>query len=262
MDNNQALDAVIARLDALGNSASLKWDEVQQWPEGVLNSLVSNGLLTKGVNANSLQCTGCENHCFMNVVLADDESKRAFIVCDHPEMQSQMGRINVPAERLKQWQCSPKHLALVIADLLGFESKPEYQKEVGNFKLGMLKGVKGRCWVVLQTQPLVLVVNRHSVPLVEILYFEGDALQLDKLKIDELVDGRPQGSDKVYVPNVSKREANKLQTQVMYQDWRDEYQKLLKTHRKKGDVWISKQIEKLPIANGRSAGRIRKMMKD
>jgi hypothetical protein len=262
MDNNQALDAVIARLDTLGNSASFKWDEVQQWPEGVLNSLVSNSLLTKGVNANSLQCTGCENHCFMNVVLADDESKRAFIVCDHPEMQSQMGRINVPTERLKQWQCSPKHLALAITGLLRFESKPEYQKELGSFKLGMLKGSKGRRWVALQTQPLALVVNRYSVPLIEMLYFNDDGLQLDRLKISELLDAKPPESSKEYTPDVSKREASTLKTLAMYQDWYDEYQRLFALHPKKGDVWISMQIAKLPIAKGRSPETIRKNMKN
>jgi hypothetical protein len=261
MDNNQALDAVIARLDALGNSASLKWDEVQQWPEGVLNSLVSNGLLTKGVNANSLQCTGCENHCFMNVVLADDESKRAFIVCDHPEMQSQMGRINVPAERLKQWQCSPKHLALVIADLLGFESKPEYQKESGSFKLGMSKGSKGRRWVVLQTQPLALVVNRYSVPLVEMLYFEDAIFQIDMVKIAALVDAKPPESGKAYTPNLTKREANKLLIQVMYQNWNDEYLRLKLEHPGKTDTWRSIQIAKMSISQGKDSETIRKNMK-
>ena len=261
MDYNQALTELIAHVDASDKPVSLGWDELQLWGEGVLEGFVAAGLLTKDVNARSLQCSGCEYHCFMDVLLANDESERAFIVCDHAEMQAQMGRINVPPERLQQWQTSAKHLAELLSGLLRFEIKSEYQKQASSFKLGMLKGNKGRCWVMLQTQPLALEINRLTVPLGDLLYFDDDVLLIDMARVDELLNATPKDTGKAYSPNVSKQEARKLVTQVMYQDWNDEYLRLKKKHPDKSDTWCSMQIAKLLIAKGKDSETIRKIMK-
>jgi hypothetical protein len=63
------------------------------------------------------------------------------------------------------------------------------------------------------------------------------------------------------LPSIDKREASKLKTQAMHQDWRGEYSKKLERHPTKGDVWISKQIAKMNIAQGRGAETIRRNMK-
>lgn len=260
MDYNQALTEVIAHVDASDKPVSFAWDELQLWGEGILEGFVAVGLLSKDVNASSLQCSGCEYHCFMDVLLADDGSERAFIVCDHAEMQSQMGRINVPPERLQQWQTSAKQLAGLLSNLLGFDTKPEYGKQTASFKLGMLKGNEGRRWVVLQAQSLKLEINRHTIPLGDILYFD-DELLIDMARIDELLNATPKDTGKAYSPSVSKQEARKLATQAMYQDWNDEYLRLKKNQPDKSDSWCSMKIAKLPIANGKDSETIRKNMK-
>ena len=169
LDENQLLSDVLTRLSAFGDSISLGFDEVEQWPSGLLNMLEQARLLVRDVQAQSLQCTGCEYGCFMPVVFTED-ALRAFIVCDHPEQQDHMGRIAVDLPRLNQWQLNAKQVAVVIAKLLGVESNPVYQPETGSYSLGMLKSKKGRRAAVLTVNPLSVVINRHSIPVSELLY--------------------------------------------------------------------------------------------
>lgn len=67
-----------------------------------------------------------------------------------------------------------------------------------------------------------------------------------------------------YSPSNIRREARKLETQVMYKSWQKAYRDLFKKHKHKNmpDVWYSQQIEKMDIAEGRDAETIRKHMKD
>lgn len=54
----------------------------------------------------TIECHGCENRCLgMDVHIRTSENKptRAFVVCEDPEMQEQMGIIQIPLERLLQW---------------------------------------------------------------------------------------------------------------------------------------------------------------
>jgi hypothetical protein len=259
MNNSQALTALIEHVSVSDKPASLGWDEVQQWQEGVLERFIMAGLLSKGVNTQSLVCTGCEQDCFMPVYRTDDK-QRAFIVCDNPDKQEQMGRVQVPLERLQQWQASARQFALVISTFLGFESK-SLQKTSTSYTLGMLNSDGGRRWVSLTVQPLVLVINRHEVPLNELLYFSGEVLVIDRPRIDELLDLSPDDTGKAYMPDVSRREERKLATEAMYQNWNDEYLSLKQKHPHKPDTWLSMKIAKTSIAQDRDSETIRKNMK-
>jgi hypothetical protein len=260
MNNTQALTTLIDHVSASDKPVNIGWDEVAQWRDGLLKRFAKLGLIDKDVNAQSLECMGCEHRCFMDVLLTED-SKRAFIVCNHPEMQSQMGRINVPLERLKQWQTSARQFAVVIAGLLGFDTAPAYQKNSASYKLGMLKGNSGRRCVSLVIKPLQLEISGHTLPVIDLLYFNDNELAIDVLRIASLLDLTAIDTDKAYTPNISKQETRKRATQAMRQNWRDKYQVLLLEHPYKTDEWYSMQISKLPIANGRSAETIRKDMK-
>ncbi|MDF1817524.1 MAG: hypothetical protein P1U54_02700 [Immundisolibacteraceae bacterium] len=260
MDNSQALTALIEYVSLADKPVSLGWDELQQWQDGVLERFLVEGLLVKDVKAHSLVCTGCEQHCFMPVYQTDEE-QRAFIVCDDPGKQDQMGRIQVPVERLKQWLASASQFAGVIAGLLGFEARPVHQKASASYRLGMLKSNSGRRWVSLTVQPLALEINRDAVLLDELLYFESGELVIDTPRIDELLNSAPSDTGKAYTADVSKREARKLATQAMHQDWRDEYWALKQRHPNKSDTWYSMQIAKMGIAQGKDSETIRKNMK-
>lgn len=260
MDNTQALMALIAHVDASDKPVLIGWDEVLQWPEGLLRQFLKLGLVAKDVSAKSLTCAGCEHHCTMDVLLTED-AKRAFIVCDHPDMQDQMGRIQVSLERLQQWQVSTQQFAGFIAPQLGLDAKPIYNKDTASYKLGMLKGKEGRRWISLFTQPLRLEIAGHFVLLGDMLFFDGGELVIDVDRVKSLLSSSPANVGKAYAPNINKQEARKLATQAMHQNWRDEYQAQLLKHPDKPDTWHSIQIAKLPMAQGRTPETIRKHMK-
>ena len=260
LDQNQALAALIAHLSASEKPVSLSWDEVQEWRQDALEALIALGLLAKDIQSRSLMCTGCEKHCYMPVYLTE-EKQRAFVVCDDPERQSQMGRVAVPLPRLQQWQSSTQQFAGVIAGLLGLDAKPDFHKASASYRLGMLKGKGGRHWVAVTKQPLALVLKGQAVPLQEMLCFEDEALVLDQPRIDELLNRRPRDTSKTYRPDTTRREAGKLATQAMYQDWHDQYQALQREHPGKSDTWYSRQIAKLPVAQDKDPETIRKNMK-
>jgi ribosomal protein L20 len=68
-------------------------------------------------------------------------------------------------------------------------------------------------------------------------------------------------ADPRYMPSNARREARKLATQALYEAWRKAYRDLKKQHRNMTGVWYSRRIEKMDIANERSAETIRKHMK-
>ena len=68
-------------------------------------------------------------------------------------------------------------------------------------------------------------------------------------------------ADPRYTPSNARREARKLATQALYEAWRKAYRDLKKQHRNMTGVWYSRRIEKMDIANDRSAETIRKHMK-
>jgi hypothetical protein len=162
-DENQLISEILTRLSTMGDSLSLGFDEVQQWPSGLLNTLEQARFLVRDVQAQSLPCDGCEHGCFMPVIFTED-ARRAFIVCDHPEQQEHIGRIVVDLARLSQWQLTTKQMASVVAKLLGFDAKPQYQKETAGYTLGMLKGKNGRRAAVLALNPLSVIINQRSIP--------------------------------------------------------------------------------------------------
>lgn len=260
LDHNQALAALIGHVNGADNPAYLFWDEVQQWQQGVLEGFCGLGLLSKGVNTTSLMCTGCEQHCFMPVNLTED-AQRAFVVCDDPERQSHMGRIAVPLARLQQWQASTRQFARVVAGLLDLDWKPDFHKASAIYRLGMLPSKGGRRWVSMKVQPLRLEINRQVLPLADVLFFTGGALELDQPRVKELLDAPPSDTGKTYISDTSKREASKLATRAMYRDWHDEFLLLQGKHPSKSDAWYSLQIAKLSIAQGRDSETIRHNMK-
>ncbi len=130
----------------------------------------------------------------------DPALSRAFIVCDDAEMQSQMGRIKIPLIRLQQWQSSIKQLAIVIADLLDFKDKIDFKTDQSIIKLGMLKSSKGRRWISLNFADLSIVINQHSIPVDDILYFEDEQLCIDHACIDDLLNRPSLHQNNCYTP--------------------------------------------------------------
>jgi len=262
MKLDKALLDVLGHLESNDKPVVIGWDAIQQWSDGVLDKLVEFGLLVSTSSAQILECRGCEYHCFMDVITDTNKAKqpRAFIVCDVPEMQNEMGRIEVPLERLKQWQSSFKQLAGVIQGLLAMTHDiNDGDKTV--IRLGMRQSKGGRRWMSLCNQPLVLEINGFKIPINELLFIDGDVLAIDILRIDELVNTKPLSVGKAYTPSTDKLEARKLSTQAKYQDWQDEYKTLKIKHPTMNKSWFSRRIARMPIAQGSESETIRKHLK-
>jgi len=267
MTLNDVLLSLLEAMDATGKTHLVGWDTVQQWPEDALDRFQDAGILSAAKPALSVECRECANRCFMDVHQlsgGDNKPVRAFIVCDDPEMQGQMGRIEIPVERLRQWKVTGLQLARVITGLLGIECKTEDRHGQANIRVGMVKGKNGRRWLSLNKSPLTLEINDHHLPLEEVLFIEDGALAIDRMRIDQLIDKTPASTGKKYKPSTDKREAGKRKTAAMYEDWQEEYVKLRQKHPdtvRYTDSWIAKQIAKLDIAQGRDWDTIRKHMK-
>ncbi len=245
-----ALDVLLGCLAATEQPVLFGWHAIQQWPEGALKRLLEVGLLVKVTPATSIECRECGgNVCYMDVEWGS--SDRAFVVCDDPEMQDEMGRINIPLDHLKQWKTSAKQVAKVVADLLELDYQPDRKKQPANIKLGMLVSKQGRRCVSLNVHPLQLELNQRSAPIKEILYFEEGKLLLDHPRINQMLLAAPLQQGKPYTPSTSQREAGKRETEAMYQDWIDAYHRLKRQHPDEKKPWICRQIAILPIAKGR-----------
>jgi hypothetical protein len=267
MTLNDVLLSLLEAMGATGETHLVDWDAVQQWPDGALGRLMEAGILSIAKPALSIECRGCENRCFMEVHQlpgGDKRPARAFVVCDDAEMQGQMGRIEIPLERLQQWKVTALQLAKVTARLLGIECKAEDRHGQANLRVGMVKGENGRRWLSLNKSPPSLEINDHRLPLEEVLFFEDGVLAIDRIRIDQLIDKAPSSARKKYKPSTEKREAGKRKTEAMYEDWREEYLKLRRKHPdtvRHTDSWIAKQIAKLKIAQNRDSETIRRNMK-
>ncbi|MEW8014885.1 MAG: hypothetical protein AB2807_08905 [Candidatus Sedimenticola endophacoides] len=267
MTLNDVLLSLLEAIGATGEPHVVGWDAAQQWPDGALAKLLGAGILSKAKPALSIECRECANRCFMEVHQLpgrDKKPTRAFIVCDDAEMQGQMGRIEIPLERLQQWKVTALQLARVIAGLIGIECKAEDRHGQGNIRIGMVKGKNGRRWLSLNKSPLTLEINDHQLPLEELLFFKDGALAIDRMRIDQLIDKASGSGGKQYTPSTEKREAGKRKTEAMYEDWQEEYLKLRRKYPdtvRHSDSWIAKQIAKLDIAQERDSENIRKNMK-
>jgi len=249
MPFNSVLDTVLDRLAATDQAVLFDWHTVQQWPEGALKRLLDIGLLVKATPTESIECRECGvNICYMDVELGS--SNRAFVVCDDPEMQDQMGVINIPLDHLKQWKTNAKQLAKVVADLLELDYQLDRKKQPANIKLGMLISKQGRRTVSLNAHPLQLEVNQRSAPVKELLYFYEGELLLDQPRINKMLLAEPLQKSKTYTPSTSQQENRKRTTEAKHRDWIDTYHRLKRKYPKKKKPWICKEIAKMDIAQG------------
>jgi len=152
-----------------------------------------------------------------------------------------------------------KRLAIIISDLLNLSNTVSYKRDQKSIVLGLLKSKsEGRKSVMLNVEPLSLIINQSVLPVNELLFFENNKLALDKDKIDYALNLKQSASVKTYQSNTDKKEQRKANTLAMYQSWQDEAIKLKAKRPNMPKTWISQQIAKLTISQGKSAETIRK----
>lgn len=263
MNLERALGEVLARLEAGEGVAVVDYDAVISWDVGVLDTLLASGLLKPAAAALSIECHGCEERCFTDVVVQPGNAgaARAFIVCDVHGKQEIMGRIPIKIERLRRWHITNKQLARFLCGMLGMHGEPEVQQDAKRIPLGMLQSANGRRWVSLLRTPLALEVNQQQMPLTELLFVESGVLALDMLRIQSALAAHADAVGKNYAPNTNRRETRKLATEAMYQDWQDAHAELQLEHPGKLKKWYSGKLAKLPVSQGRDSETIRRRLK-
>ena len=152
-------------------------------------------------------------------------------------------------------------MAGFVAAILGLRRSDKQTASAGLWEIGIASGDKRSHMLCLQGNGvLTLVAGNNMIPLAELIEYHDGAYSLDGAMIRRLVDATTT-ADNRYTPRNAKREARKLDTQAMYEDWRKAYRTLKKNRPDMSDIWFSRKIAKLDIANGRNAETIRKNMK-
>lgn len=261
----KAIDALLELLGRVGacrDAAALVNDEeLLEWPRAAIMAMKTQKLIAKVRPASSAMCPGCEDGCVMPVhTLSMTTGKpSSFIVCDK---RSDINRVPVPPERLIQWQCNVDLVAGFVASSLGLRSPAKVTDSPGRWEIGIVCGEKRSQMLCLEASgtTLSLAVGNCKIPLAEFIEFHDGAYSLDAASIRRLADSATTADDR-YTPSNARRETRKLDTQAMYESWRKEYRAWRKRRPGMSDVWYSRQIAKMDIAQGRDADTIRKRMK-
>jgi hypothetical protein len=126
--------------------------------------------------------------------------------------------------------------------------------------IGMVRGDKRSQMLALRLQhELALTAGNSTIPLADLVSFEDGSFAVDAVMVRQMVDTAPP-ADSRHTPTIAKREVRKADTQAIYADWQKEYRKLLKAKPGNTQNWYAKQIEKMPIAQGRNYSTIKKHM--
>ena len=261
------VNPLLVVLERLGSADPAKgafffWDEVNNWPSGTLDILVTSGLLQQAQPMTSIECDGCVERCNNKPVVVypvhEGKPGRAFIVCDELE---DMGRIKVSFDRMRQWRCSTDAVCGFVATSLGLRRSDKRAASNDLWEIGIATGGKRSQMLCLKADGVLsLVAGGNALPLAELISYDNSTYSLDGAMIRQLVDAATT-SDNRYTPSNAKREARKVDTQAMYVSWQKKYQALKKKRPNMSDVWFSQQIAKMPIAKGRDASTIKKNMK-
>ena len=260
MTPQDALIELLGRVGA-GQGAAVLIDEneLSQWPSAAVAALKSQRLIAKTRPASSAICPGCERACVMPVLTLPNTTRApaAFIVCDK---RSDINRVPVSVDRLTQWQCSADAVAGFVADELGLRRSDQRPATGDLLNIGTAAGNKRSQMLCLRANgELALVTGSNSLPLADVIGFRDGAYSIDADTIRKLVDAATT-ADSRYTPSTAKRESRKLDTQAIYAQWQKEYKTLRKKRQGMSDVWYAKQIEKMPVAKGRSFATIKKNM--
>jgi hypothetical protein len=168
-------------------------DEAAHWPEGVLETLVTCGLLGRAEPAQIVECDGCELNCFMPVHVQPAEGTRParpFISCDKLE---NVGRVPVGLDRLAQWRITGGMLAGAMARLLGFTKPPQEDSAGKRWTLGQLKGKECNDEVKLSVESgVTLSVANQTMPLLNIVTLDRRGLIANKVALLKILKSATQ----------------------------------------------------------------------
>ena len=178
---------VVERIEASHPArAHFLMTELEGLPEGALSKLTRCGLFQVSNDAEAIVCPGCDWQCHKRISARKTAAGkvRAYIVCDEEPAH---GVIFVSDQERARYHTSLSGLARLIAALLGKEA-PKVLASGAAFLLGTLNGRHGlrEVCLALDGGRLTLRVGQHSLPLVEVLKWDGDGFAIDKKRVRQL----------------------------------------------------------------------------
>lgn len=198
MTPQDALVELLARVGASrGGSVLIGAQELREWPTAAVTAMKAHKLLVNARHAASVVCPGCEQQCVMPVhtIPTGPRDPAAFVVCDK---RSDINRVAISIEHLKQWQGSGQSIADLIALLLDLRLPTGSDTNVGRWEVGMLKGSKHASHLVLLGDgELKLSLAGHSIALADVLEVRGDHFALGKRMLIRCVDQPVAGAGDV-----------------------------------------------------------------
>ena len=198
MTPNAALVELLERVAARQGAPVVVSDyELSEWPGAAVAAMKSQSLIKKARPATSAVCPGCERECVMpvHVLPINVRDPEAFIVCNK---LSDMYRVPVSVSRLEQWHATGDLVADLLANLLRLHRSAANSGGTARWEIGMLKGAKHSSHLVLVADgTLTLSLAGHSIPLADVLAFEGNAFKVDRRMLHRLVDHPVAGAGDV-----------------------------------------------------------------
>lgn len=258
-----AEDAFFALVAGIGanfpRAAYFSEAELRGWPERAVAAMKAQKLLVKARAAASTICPGCEQQCAMPVNVPSEGSGRpdAFVVCDK---RADIGRVPIPAEQLRQWRSDEEALCRFVADRLGLRRTSTALPVPELLNIGVARGTRRTQMVALRPagEPSI-VVAENLLPVSEVVVFERGSFGLDREAIVRLVDAAST-TDERYTRTTARRDARKLDTQQIHEQWQRAYRKLRREHPGESDTWYSRKIAKSETGKRYAAETIRKHM--
>ena len=261
MTHEDSLAELLNRLAARrGAPVRITAAELQEWPAAAVDALKRHKLLVRAAPAKSAVCPGCEEACVQRIHhLADHTHPRLFVLCDR---RDDINRVQIPPDRLTQWQCTIPAVCAFVAAALGLRHHQPKAPTAHGWEIGLVQGRRRSQMLHLQATPegCRLVVHANLLPLVELIRWRDGGFTLDRPRIDTLIDAANAG-DPRHTPSTARREARKLDTQALHASWQNAYRDLKAEDPNHTDTWFSRKIAKMEIGQAHSAETIRKNMK-
>ncbi len=240
------------------NAVHFSEEELSGWPHAAVAALKAQKLLVKARTATSAICPGCEQQCAMPVQVQSDGEHRSdpFVVCDK---RTDIGRVAIRPEQLRQWRCDEEVLCRFVADSLGLRRTSTASAVPDLLRVGISRGERRAQMIELRPggEPLIVVADQ-AVALSQVVVFEQGCYGLDGEAIGRLVDAST--GDERHTRSTARREARKAETQRLHEGWQRAYRRLRKEHPGKSNVWYSEKIARTEGGSRHSPETIRKHM--
>lgn len=213
MTLDDALQDIIQLLGSADGGGIISWNETNRWPKGTLEIFQKAGLIKPTTSAQSVECPGCEDNCFMPVHVFPPEHgrpARAFVACDR---RDDIGRVKISEEQLKQWQTTRKQFAKWLYETIGTRGILEENSKTGRIRLGALQeGGRAGDVVLAFGEKTELYVSGKPFPLTDVVCFNDGELEVDRDVIVAYLNPDPTG----------KRETRKRETKARHKKWNQE----------------------------------------